>query len=155
MLVVTIVIIIRRKMWSELKYMDFCYYVCLFFSKSCKNYKNGLGQICKGVLLPAMQEATLQVTLTGRRMTEISTYSGGQYPTFFMDFKNPFSKLPAMHQATFFQWGAWKHIWIGKLALKIVLLFKLAKLYFPIPEHQILMDFFCGHYMYSVSVKLS
>lgn len=74
--------------------MDFCYYVCLFFNKSCKNYKNGLGQICKGVLLPAMQAATLQVTLTGRKMTKISTYSGGQYPTCFMDFKNPFSKLP-------------------------------------------------------------
>lgn len=65
-----------------------------FFSESCKNYKNDLGQICKDVLLPAMQAATLQVTPTGRKMTEISTYIGGQHPTCFMDFKKPFSKLP-------------------------------------------------------------
>lgn len=74
-----------------------------FLVKGVKIIKTIWAKICKGVLLPAMQAATLQVTLTGRRMTEISTYSGGQYPTFFMDFKNPFSKLPVMHQATFFQ----------------------------------------------------
>lgn len=55
--------------------------------------------------------------------------------------KTPFLNYhTVIHQATFCQWGAWKHIWIGKLALKTVLLFKLGKLYFPIPEHQILMD---------------